>query len=46
MKLFRESSICEDYILRKLQEKGWIFSPADDIRLTKHAQEQDKGRPR
>lgn len=31
MRYFTEAKICEDYILQLLQEKGWIFVPADSL---------------
>jgi len=31
MKAFNESNLCEDYIIKKLEEKGWRFVPADTL---------------
>jgi len=31
MPLFSEKSLVEDYIIQKLQEKGWKFIPADNL---------------
>ena len=28
---FRESHICEDYIIRQLQERGWRFVPSQEL---------------
>ncbi len=31
MRSFRESNVCEDYIIQKLKQKGWKFIPANEL---------------
>ena len=31
MPLFSEKSLVEDYLIQKLEEKGWKFIPADNL---------------
>lgn len=31
MMAFREATLCENYFIEKLQEKGWNFVPSDDL---------------